>query len=85
MLAKVDVWEKDNVQSLQSFAKNLDEKIKDTEQKLDKLVNTYLDGTIEKEVYLVKKDELVQNKTALLKKKDNFGRKVNSWIKPLQD
>ena len=71
--------------SAQSFVQNLDEKIKDTEQKLDKLVNAYLDGTIEKEVYLVKKDELIQNKTALLEKKDDFGRKGNNWIEPLRE
>jgi len=85
MLAKVDVWEKDNAQSAQSFAQNLDEKIKDTEQKLDKLVNAYLDGTIDKETYLVKKDELIQNKTALLEKRDDFGRKGNNWIEPLRE
>jgi len=85
MLAKADVWEKENIQSSQSFAQNLDEKIKDTEQKLDKLVNAYLDGTIEKEIYLVKKDELIQNKTALLEKKDDFGRKGNNWIEPLRN
>ena len=85
MLAKVNVWEKDNAQSSQSFAQNLDEKIKETEQKLDKLVNAYLDGTIEKDTYLVKKDEFIQSKTALLEKKDDFGRKGNNWIEPLRE
>ncbi|MBI5728675.1 MAG: hypothetical protein HY983_00310 [Candidatus Magasanikbacteria bacterium] len=60
MKAQVDVWEKDNAQSAQSFAQNLDERIKETEIKLDKLVNAFLDGSIEKETYLVKKDELIK-------------------------
>ena len=41
MNAQVDVWEKDNVLSSQSFAQNLDEKIKEAETKLDKLVNAF--------------------------------------------
>ena len=65
MKAQIDVWEKDNAQSSQSFAQNLDEKIKETETKLDKLVNAFLDGSIEKETYLVKKDELIKTKTDL--------------------
>ena len=85
MLAKVEVWEKDNAQSSQSFAQNLDERIKETETKLDKLVNAFLDGTIEKETYLVKKDELIKTKTDLNKRKSDFGRKGNNWIEPLRN
>ena len=85
MFAQVDVWEKENVLSSQSFAQNLDEKIKETEIKLDKLVNAFLDGSIEKETYLVKKDELIKTKTDLNKRKSDFGRKGNNWIEPLKD
>ena len=65
MLVKIDEWEKEQVQSSQSFIQNLDVKIKETEQKLDKLVNAFLDGIIEKETYLVKKNELIKTKTDL--------------------
>ncbi|MBU4098860.1 hypothetical protein KJ980_04380, partial [Patescibacteria group bacterium] len=41
----LDVWEKENVLSSQSFAQNLEEKIKEAETKLDKLVNAFLDGS----------------------------------------
>ncbi len=85
MNAQIDVWEKENVLSSQSFAQNLDEKIKETEIKLDKLVNAFLDGSIEKETYLVKKDELIKTKTDLNKRKSDFGRKGNNWIEPLRD
>ena len=71
--------------SSQSFAQNLDERIKETETKLDKLVNAFLDGSIEKEAYLVKKDELIKTKTDLNKRKSDFGRKGNNWIEPLRD
>ena len=85
MLAKVEVWEKENIQSSQSFAQNLEAQIKEVEQKLDRLVNAFLDGTIEKDTYLAKKDELIKTKTALLQKKDDFGRKGNNWIEPLKN
>ena len=80
MLAQVEVWEKENIQSSQSFAQNLEKEIKETEARLDKLVNAFLDGSIEKETYLVKKDELITTKTDLQRRKSDFGRKGNNWI-----
>ena len=85
MLAKVEMWEKENIQSSQSFAQNLGKTIKETEQKLDKLVNAFLDGSIEKETYLIKKDELIKTKTDLNKRNADFGRKGNNWIEPLRE
>ena len=85
MRAQVDIWEKEQVQSSQSFAQNLEFKIKETDEKLDKLVNAFLDGTIEKETYLIKKDELVKLKTELLERKRDFGRKGNNWNEPLRE
>ncbi|MFH1778665.1 MAG: recombinase family protein [Candidatus Omnitrophota bacterium] len=85
MLAQVDIWKKEKAQSSQSFAQNLEAKIKETEVRLDRLVNAFLDGTIEKETYLQKKDELIKIKTELLQKKSDFGRKGNNWIEPLRE
>ncbi len=85
MLAKVEMWEKENIQSPQSFAQNLEKDIKDTETKLDRLVNAFLDGSIEKETYLAKKDEFIKTKTDLNKRKSDFGRKGNNWIEPLKE
>src|SRR3990167_6470760 len=82
MLAKVKVWESEQKDDNKSFAQNLEEKVRDTEQKLDKLVNAYLDDTIEKDIYLTKKNELVQTKTDLSEKKSDFGRKGNNWLEP---
>mgnify|MGYP001604630505 CR=1 FL=1 len=84
MRAQVDIWEKEQTQVSKSFAQNLEVKVKETDEKLDKLVNAFLDGTIEKETYLVKKDELVKLKTELLERKRDFGRKGNNWNEPLK-
>ena len=85
MRAQIDIWEKEQSQSSQSFAQNLEVKIKETDEKLDKLVNAFLDGTIEKETYLQKKDELIKTKTELLQKKSDFGRKGNNWNELLRE
>ena len=85
MLGQIEMWRKEKVRSSHTFAQNLENKIKEVEQKLDKLVNAFLEGTIEKDTYLVKKEELLKNKTALLEKKGNFGRKGNNWIEPLRN
>ncbi|MBU1130738.1 recombinase family protein [Patescibacteria group bacterium] len=85
MLSKIDLWEKEEAQSAQSSAQNLDVKLKDTEIKLDKLVNGFLDGTIEKETFLSKKDELIKTKTDLKQMKSGFGRKGNNQLEPLRD
>ena len=85
MLAQVEVWQKENIQSSQSFAQNLEKEIKDSEQKLDRLVNAFLDGIIEKETYLAKKDELIKTKTDLQRGKSDFGRKGNNWIEPSRE
>jgi DNA invertase Pin-like site-specific DNA recombinase len=85
MRAQVDIWDKEQSQSAQTFAQNLALKIKETDEKLDKLVNAFLDGTIEKETYLIKKDELIKLKTELLERKRDFGRKGNNRNEPLRE
>ena len=44
-----------------------------------------MDGSIEKETYLAKKDELITTKTDLQRRKSDFGRKGNNWIEPLKE
>ena len=84
MFAQIEIWEKDKNQSSLAFAQNIESRIKTTETKLDRLVNEFLDGTIEKQVYLAKKDELIKQKLALTQKKADFGQKGNNWIEPLK-
>ncbi len=85
MLAQVEIWEKEVKSSSHIFAQNLEEKIKFTDEKLDKLINTFLDDDIEKETYLKKKGELIKTKKDLCQQKSDFGRKGNNWIEPLRE
>lgn len=85
MLEKVAEWEKEKFQSSRTFVQNLETELRTTQQKLDKLVSVYLDGDIEKEIYLEKKEELMKQKLALLKQKEDFGQKRKNWVEPLRE
>jgi DNA invertase Pin-like site-specific DNA recombinase len=85
MLDEVAKWEKEEKSGGKEFAQNLETKSAETENKLSKLVDEYLEGNIEKEIYLKKKDELVKTKTDLNKKRSDFGRKGNNWIEPMRE
>ena len=84
-LARIEKWKEEFKNNNAFFAQNLENKMQDTELKLNKLVDSYLEGTIEKETYLLKKEELIKIKTDLFSEKSDFGRKGISWIEPLQE
>jgi site-specific DNA recombinase len=83
-LAQIEQWEKELKNNNASFVQNLETKTQETDKKLNMLVDSYLDGTIEKEIYLVKKEELIKQKTDFNRKKSDFGRKGISWIEPMR-
>ena len=85
MLKQVELWEKENFQSSRTFVQNLEVEQKVNQQKLDKLVSAYLDGDIEKEIYLEKKEGLMKQKMSLLKQKEDFGQKRKNWVEPLRE
>lgn len=85
MLSKVRDWEKQEGENLASSLVDLETKVEETDMRLDKLVNSLLDGTIDKDIYLVKKEELIKTKTELLQKKSELTKKGHLWIEPLKD
>ncbi len=85
MLAHVEELEREEQKNLISFAQSIENKIKDTEERLDKLVNAFLEETIEKDIYLKKKEELIKLKTNLSQQKDDFGQKSNSRLEPMKN
>jgi len=84
-LALIETWKKDNEQSNNNFVQNLNNKIVGAEERLNKLVDTYLDNNIEKEIYLQKREEIIKSKTEFNQKKTDFERKGISWIEPMQE
>ena len=55
------------------------------ENKLDKLVDSFLEGTIEKPIYLEKKQALLITKMNLQKKQKSFEQKQISFVRQLKD
>ncbi len=84
MLAKVKEWEHSENTGLQSEFQNLSEGIKANDARLEKLVSTYLDDNVSKEIYLKKKDEIMRASLALKEKKKDFENGRNNWVEPLR-
>ena len=85
MLKQVDKWEKENNLSSQTCVQNLADKIKVSEDRLEKLVSSYLDGDIPKEIYIQKKEGNMRSTLALKQKQKDLERKGNNWVEPLRN
>ncbi len=85
LLAEIDQAEKEKVREYRSFCQNLENQIKEIDEKLDKLVNSFLDGLIEKNMYLKKKDELLKQKVGLQESLKDFGKKGGTWVELLRE
>ncbi len=85
MFGKITKWEQEETTSSQSDVRNLSDRIKASEARLEKLVSMYLDGDIPKEIYLKKKDENMRATLALKKKKKDFEHGSNNWVEPLRE
>jgi DNA-binding transcriptional MerR regulator len=81
----IKYWETTITQSSQIFAQELDNKLHSTEQKLDMLVDNFLDGIIEKDSYIKKKEELIKNKMLLKEQKQTLGQRGTNWIELLKN
>ncbi len=68
-----------------SFSQNLEHRINDLDTKIDKLINTYLEGLLDKETFLKKKNELLERKVELQEQLDDFGKKGLVWVEPVRE
>ena len=85
MLKKIEQIQKEENLSSQSSVQNLTDKIKASEDRLEKLVSTYLDGDIPKEIYIQKKDENMRSTLTLKEKLKDFKHSGNNWVEPLRE
>ncbi len=85
MLNKIDEWEREETTASGSEMQNLSSQVKASEERMDKLVSTYLDGDIPKAIYLAKKDALMRSLAALQEKKKDFERGRKNWVEPLRE
>ena len=81
---QISLWENESISEKGSVTKNLKDDIRANTQKLDKLVSVYLDGDIEREIYLQRKDIIMREKAGLLEMESNFGQQRKNWVEPLR-
>jgi len=85
MLKQIELWQKEEQVQTKSFTKDIDVQSKQLDVQMDKLVTGYLEGDIEKENYLKKKDQLLKQKSDLKLKSSDFGKNGKSWVEPLRE
>ena len=85
MEKQIDIWEKETISERGSVAQNLKTKLSETKERLDKLVSLYLDGDIEREIYLHKKDTLLRQKAKFEESFKDFEQQRKNWIEPLRN
>ena len=80
LLAECERVKREEKHGKQSFSQNLKRQLDETETKLDKLVNGFLGGMIEQEIYLKKKEQLLKEKVDLEAQKQDFGKRGVEWV-----
>ena len=80
----VESGEKDKL-NLETETKNLDSQIQETEVKLNRLLDGYLDQVIEPEVYKQKKNELFEEKLGLTEKIFQIEKNGTVWLELMRE
>jgi predicted DNA-binding protein len=73
--AEMESMMRKEVKEQHSFSQNLEHRINDLDKRIDKLINTYLEGLISKEAFPKKKNELLERKVELHERLDDFGKR----------
>ena len=76
---------KNSAQSNSACVKEKQNKISSLSQKLERLLNGYLEQDIEQEIYRVEKGKLLLQKKSLEEEIYNLSRKQNNWLEPMKE
>ena len=77
MLAKIESEREQDAQNCVALAQNLKQEIEDLDERLDKLLDTHLDGLIPKVEYAEKKQKILNHKIDVSEKLKDFEQKGN--------
>ena len=83
MKTKLDEDKKDSAQSVSAFVSETTEHIRAINDKLQRLLDGYLDQLIDQEVYKVEKNKLVGQKQSLEEKLARITQTQTGWIEPM--
>ena len=84
MLGKMENWDKEDKLSSGNRTERMKTNRKEIERKLDALVDLHLNGDIELEMYLAKKDVLMRQKLSLDTDLSSVRRGRKNWVEPLR-
>ncbi len=83
---KLNEEKEEQAQSINAFVQDANKKLFLIQEKLDKLLEGYLDGIIDEETYKRKKEELIKQKIVLKDEKTTLERKrMSGWVEPTRD
>ena len=83
-LQRVEAWEKEDVHISGTHAAQMKDDLRKLEAKMDALVDLHLNGDIEREMYLRKKDILMRQKISLQAKSSSARHERKNWVDPLR-
>ena len=84
MLNKLSLEEKNVAQSCHAFVGSKQSEIKAINEKLQRLLDSYLEQDIERDAYLTKKAELLSQKKKLEEQILKFQQTQNAWLEPMK-
>ena len=84
MLKKVEEFEQADIHASGNRLGQMKEDLKTLEAKLSALVDLHLNGDIEREIYLTKKDTLMRQKISLQAKSSSARAERKNWVEPLR-
>ena len=86
LFGKLEIEEKKSAQSATASSEEVRKKIFLLDERLDKLVEGYLDNLIDENTYKRKKQELIEQKTSFKNEKESLhSKQMSGWIEPTRD
>ena len=85
MLKQLEIDGKEGLKAKTGEIRAFDEKVKVVEDKLDKLLDSHLEGLVEKDIYLNKKEKLINEKVGLEENLKAVRQNGNNWLEPMRD
>ncbi|MFA6376926.1 MAG: recombinase family protein [Candidatus Paceibacterota bacterium] len=82
LISELDKEKDEALKQGADFAQNLKDQITELENKLDKLLDTHLQGAITKDEYIAKKQKILNRKIGISENLADFGRNGNHWLEP---
>jgi len=80
MIADLDKDENEKFRADFSFSQNLKSQIKDSDDKLEKLLDAHLNNDVSREEYLQKKQKILNQKIEISEKLRDFQQNENRWL-----